>query len=243
LKATIQYLLQRILGLSKYLRLFSWYKIKTFHNDKGENDFFHFVDMIPPSTTVLDIGANIGIMSYYLCKHVNPANVFAFEPMPQNLRTLRWVKKRFSLNNLLISDVALGNEKGTIDMVMPVVNKVKKQGLSHVVSEDIKDFNDGDVFTTMITKIDDVSELKDVRCSAIKIDVENFEYHVFLGASTFIKKNMPIIYCELWDNENRYKCFDLMRSFGYSIQFKQDNELIPFNENNHTTQNFFLIPE
>ena len=141
MKAFIQYLLQRILGLPKYLRIFSWYKIKTLHKDQGENDFFHFLKMIPPSSDVLDIGANIGIMSYYLCKRANQGSVFAFEPMPQNLSTLKWVKDRFSLNNLIISDVALGNENGTIDMIMPVVDKVKKQGLSHVVSDDIKDFN------------------------------------------------------------------------------------------------------
>lgn len=243
MKAKIQYLLQRILGLSTYLNLFSWFKIKTLHKDQGENDFFHFIHMISEGSNVLDIGANIGIMSYYLSKRVGTGNVFAFEPMPQNLSTLKWIKKKFGLTNVTISDLALGNENGTIDMVMPVVDNVKKQGLSHVLSDDIKDFNEGDTFVTKISKLDDVDCLKDKSISAIKIDVENFEYHVFVGATSLLTKNKPIIYCELWDNENRYKCFDFMKSLGYTIQFKQGNQLVAFNANNHTTQNFFFIPE
>ena len=242
-KAKIQYLLQRILGLKTYLNLFSWYKIKTLHSDKGENDFFHFIKMIPEGSNVLDIGANIGIMSYYLSKRVDAGEVFAFEPMPQNLATLKWIKKRFNLSNITISDLALGNENGSIDMVMPVVDNVKKQGLSHVLSDDIKDFNEGDTFTTSISKLDDIDFLKDIELSAIKIDVENFEYHVFLGAAETLKKNKPIIYCELWDNDNRYKCFEYMKSIGYTIQFKQGDELIHFDAKNHTTQNFFFVPE
>lgn len=199
--------------------------------------------MIPQGSNVLDIGANIGIMSNYLSKRVTPGSVYAFEPMPQNLSTLRWVKKRFNLNNLHISDLALGNENGSIEMVMPIVDQVKKQGLSHVISDDIKDFNEGDTFTTSISKLDDVSHIHGKAFSAIKIDVENFEYHVFMGASALLKSQKPIIYCELWDNENRYKCFELLQSFGYTIQFLQNKQLVLFDVKNHKTQNFFFIPE
>lgn len=242
MKSKIQYLLQNLLGLKTYLRLFSWYKIKTLHNDKGENDFFHFIQMIPQNSDVLDIGANIGIMSYFLSKRVN-GKVIAFEPMPQNLQSLNWVKNRFGLSNIAVSDVALGNENGSIEMVMPVVDNVKKQGLSHVVSKDITEFNEGDKFTTAIHRLDDLSTIKDLQISAIKIDVENFEYQVFLGAEETLKKHKPIIYCELWDNQNRYNCFDFMRKLGYGVQVLHDQKLIPFDEMNHNTQNFFFIPE
>ena len=242
MKSKIQYLLQHLLGLKTYLRLFSWYKIKTLHQDKGENDFFHFIQMIPEDSDVLDIGANIGIMSFYLSKRVT-GKVVSFEPMPQNLQSLQWVKRKFKLDNITISDVALGNENGSIEMVMPVVDNVKKQGLSHVVSKDITEFNDGDKFTTTITRLDDFDDIKTLRISAIKIDVENFEYQVFLGAEETLKKHKPILYCELWDNQNRYNCFDFMRKLGYTVQVLHQQNLMPFDEMNHNTQNFFFIPE
>jgi FkbM family methyltransferase len=242
-KAQIQYILQRVLGLTNYLKVFSWYKIKTLHSDVGENDFFHFINMIPESSHVLDIGANIGIMSYYLSKRVGSGSVTAFEPIPQNLETLTWVKRKFDLDNLHISNLALGNETGSVQMVMPVIQKVKKQGLSHVLSDDIKDFNEGDTFTASIAKLDSLEEINKLQISAIKIDVENFEYHVFAGAEQLLRKNLPIIYCELWDNDNRYKCFEFMRNLGYTVQFKQGDALVHFNAENHRTQNFFFIYE
>ncbi|MBO6517329.1 MAG: FkbM family methyltransferase [Bacteroidia bacterium] len=243
MKSRIQHFLQRVLGLKNYLRLFSWYKIKTLKSDKGENDFFHFIDLIPSDKLALDIGANIGIMSYYLCKRTRPNNVYAFEPIPSNISALHWIKKRFGLDNMQIVEAALGNANGSIEMVLPVVDKVKKQGLSHVVTEEITEFNEGIRFTAESIRLDDFTPLIDQEIGAIKIDVENFEYQVFLGATELLRKHHPMIYCELWDNQNRYNCFDLLRSLGYTVKVKEGNSLVNFDEKNHTTQNFFFVYE
>ena len=50
---------------------------------------------------------------------------------------------------------------------------------------------------------------KDKKIGAIKMDVENFEYFVLEGGKELIKKHKPIIYTELWENQNREKCFQL----------------------------------
>ncbi len=243
MKSRIQHLLQSVLGLQTYLNLFSWYKIKTLKSDVGENDFFHFLKLIPTDVDVLDIGANIGIMSYYLSKNATQAHVFSFEPIPNNIETLKWIKKRFKLSNMDILETALGNENGSINMVLPVVDNVKKQGLSHVLTEEIKDFNEGIPFTAKSARLDDVEDIKNRKIGAIKIDVENFEYQVFLGSKELLERDRPVIYCELWDNKNRYNCFDFLTSLGYQIKVVSNNELVEFDEKNHTTQNFFFIHE
>lgn len=230
-----------MLGMTAYLKIFSWYKIKTLKNDKGENDFFFFLNLIPANSDVLDIGANIGIMAYYLSKKAAQNKVIAFEPMPQNLQTLHWVKSKFNLKNLTILNLALGNQNGEIEMVLPVVDKVKKQGLSHVLTDEIKEFNEGETFKAKMCKLDDIQELVKLNIKAIKIDVENFEYQVFRGAESILKQHKPIIYCELWDNKNRYDCFDYLTSLGYKIMVKQDNDIVEFDAKNHTTQNFFFV--
>jgi len=243
LKSFIQRIFQRSLGLPRYLKLFAWFKIKTLHNDKGENDFFYFVDQLPDDGIILDIGANIGIMTYYLSKHTSKGKVFAYEPMPSNLIPLRWVIKFFGLSNVQLFETALGNETGSIEMVLPEVDHVKKQGLSHVISDDITEFNDGERFTTTINKLDNLLVDEQLPINGIKIDVENFEYQVFLGAEKILNTHKPIIYCELWDNDNRYKCFDYLTDLGYQIMVKQGNGLERYNEKNHQTQNFFFIHE
>ena len=174
--------------------------------------------------------------------HLN-TDLHAFEPIPSNLNTLHWIKKRFNLNNMRIQACALGNEAGEIEMVLPVVDNVKKQGLSHVVTEDITEFNEGVKFKTECYKLDDIDVIRDANIGAIKIDVENFEYQVFLGATEILKRDHPVIYCELWDNQNRYNCFSHLQELGYSIKVLHNDQLVSYDENNHDTQNFFFVYE
>lgn len=242
MKARIQYILQRILGFDRYLFWFSLYKIRTLRKDQGEKDFFHFVDLLNSKETVLDIGANIGIMTVHLAKKVKDGSVQCFEPMPDNINALKKIVDFYRLNNVTIHDVALGNEDGEIEMVMPVVEQVRKQGLSHVVHEEMTDFNEGDRFQVQLRKLDTILADRKGRIQAIKMDVENFEYHVLSGAQQLLSEDRPIIYCELWDNDNRKKCFDLMRSLKYDITILDGDLLVEHQPDKHQTQNFFFIP-
>jgi FkbM family methyltransferase len=241
-KSRIQYILQRVLGLQRYLNLFAWYKIKTLRSDENENDFFHFLQLTPKDKVALDIGANIGIMSYYMSRHIE-SELYSFEPIPNNLNTLGWVKRRFGLTNMHVEDCALGNTAGEIEMVLPVIDNVKKQGLSHVVTDEITEFNEGVKFKTQCYRLDDLKQINGSTVGAIKIDVENFEYQVFLGATELLKRDHPIVYCELWDNQNRYNCFDHLRSLGYTVKVLVGNQLELYDENDHDTQNFFFVYE
>jgi FkbM family methyltransferase len=243
LKTQIQYLLQKILGLENYLYVFSWFKIRTLKNDASENDFFHFLQFVKPGDTVLDIGANIGIMTYYMSKKIENGKVFSFEPIPVNINALRRIVSYFNLSNVHLMDMALGNYNGEVEMVLPVVDKVTKQGLSHVLSDEITTFNEGHRHTTKIYKLDSLNKISEQPISAIKMDVENFEYHVLEGAVDLINRDKPVIYCELWDNENRYKCFTFLVNLGYSVLIKLGDNLVPFDKDLHTTQNFFFVHE
>lgn len=240
MKNTIQRLLQRLLGYNTYLWCFTLYKLRTLKWDKNENDFFYFLTLIKPKSTVLDIGANIGLMAYYLAKN---NTVFAFEPMPDNIKTIERVKHKFSLNNLTLLPYALGNKTTTIQLVLPEVDGVKKQGLSHVVDDKMTEFNDGILFDAKCYKLDEVSELNHYKIDAIKIDVENFEYEVFQGAEELLKRDKPIIYSELWDNQNRLDCFNYLEKLGYTTYVLKNGKLEPIQSNPSNIQNFFFIPK
>lgn len=51
---------------------------------------------------------------------------------------------------------------------------------------------------------------------AAKIDVEHFEAPVLRGATELLKRDHPIIYCELWDTPNRGEVIGFLRDVGYS---------------------------
>ena len=241
LKDKIIYALQSLLGFEKYLYIFSKFKIRTLKDDKKEGDFFAFLDMVKPGDCVLDIGANIGIMTYYLSKKVGTGTVYSFEPVPENISTLERIIKKFKLTNVYLVKKALGAEAGEIEMVMPKFGKARKQGLSHVVHDSIDTFNDGTKYKVPVVTLDEVFENENCQPTAIKLDVENFEYFVLKGGEKLISKYMPIIYTELWDNENRVKCMDILLSWGYSVYVVVGDELMAWNKEVHHHQNFIFL--
>lgn len=240
MKKFVQNILQSVLGFRRYLFVFSLYKIRTLKNDKKEGDFFHFLSLLPVDAKVLDIGANVGIMTALLAKHCKAGEIHAIEPIPENFEALSRICRHFDFTNVRLHQFALGAEEGKLEMVMPKVQNVKMQGLSHVVHDSIPDFNEGERYVVPQYRLDQLTEVV-TGMQAIKMDVENFEYFVLKGGEQALREFKPLIYCELWDNENRAKCFELLRSIGYAVQVLQAGQLVPFDPAQHTNQNFFFV--
>ncbi|MCW3085329.1 MAG: methyltransferase FkbM family [Bacteroidetes bacterium] len=243
MKSATKYILHKLLGFKNYLFVFSLFKIYTLKRDKNEKDFFQFLGLIPEDTAVLDIGANIGIMTAHLAR-IKGATVYGFEPMPNNINAFNRIVNYFKFNNVKLFEIALGNTEGEVEMVMPVISSVRMQGLSHVVHESITENNDGERFKVPLKMLDHMDELtaNPKRISAIKIDVENFEFFVLDGAKQLIAKNKPVVYAELWDNENRYNCFTLFNNLHYKTYVAINNELVLFDAAKHIKQNFIFLP-
>ncbi len=233
-----------MLGFDRYLFLFALFIIHSLRWNRNERDFLYFLNIIPNRGIVLDVGANIGIMSVWLGRRLKNAQILAFEPIPHNIKALKRVLKHYKLNNVQVIEKALGNRNGETEMIMPVLDDVKMQGLSHVVHESIQDFNEGKKYKASMMRLDDCEHLKDdsIELTAIKLDVENFEYFTLDGARRLIKKHKPLIYTELWENENREKCFELLTSYGYTIKVVHQNKVQLYNPEQHHTQNFFFVP-
>lgn len=244
MKSALKYILHKLLGFDNYLFVFSLFKIYTLKNDKNEKDFFHFMALIPKNTTILDIGANIGIMTAHLAKGIENGTVISFEPMPNNIKAFKRIVNYFKFKNVQLLELALGNTEGEVEMVMPVVSNVRMQGLSHVVHESITEFNEGEKLKVPLKMLDKLDIIKNVSTaiSAIKIDVENFEFFVLEGGKNMIQQHKPIIYAELWDNENRKNCFLLLENMGYSTNVVIQKQLIPFDAQKHQKQTFIFLP-
>lgn len=243
MKNAAKYILHKLLGFKNYLFIFSLYKILTLRKDKNEKDFFAFLHLLPANTAVLDIGANIGIMTVHLARTIKGVTVYSFEPMPNNIGAFKRIIKYFKLDNVKLFEIALGNTEGEVEMVMPIISNVKMQGLSHVVHDSIPDNNEGERFKVPLKMLDNMIELTNSpkRISGIKIDVENFEFFVLDGAKQLIAKNKPVVYAELWENENREKCFELFKSLNYKTVVVVDKKAVEFNRDIHKTQNFIFL--
>ena len=241
MKNIIRYILQQSLGFKKYLFLFSIISIKRIETNSAEEEFMHFVKLVPNEGIILDIGANIGITTVPLAKAKDNAIIYSFEPMPENIATLKRVVKYFKLSNVKIFDIALGEKDGVLTMVMPVVNHVKMQGLSHIqLNGTEQKHSTGDEIDVTVKTLDTIQELNTAKkISAIKIDVENFEYFVLKGGRHLISVHKPIIYCELWKNEMRELTIKYLGDLGYSVKVFHNKQLTDYKDN---AINFFFIP-
>jgi FkbM family methyltransferase len=239
-KSKAKLLLQNILGFNNYLFLFSLITIRRLYMNKHEEEFVHFLSLLPTDKVLLDIGANIGIMTVPLAKKAIDGKVYAFEPMPQNLIALKRVIKYHKLHNVTILETAMGSEPGELKMVMPIINNVKMQGLCHVVDENNPE--EGEYFTVPVQRLDDIPELQNAGAIAgIKIDVENFEFEVLTGAKKLLLKHKPLIYCELWDNEKRAATLNYLKNeIGYHIKIYDGEKLVHYT--NQNVLNYFMVP-
>ncbi len=238
MKNAIKFILQKVLGYQGYLSLFAKYKIRTLKRDRKEKDFFAFMAQVDKPGAIMDVGANIGIMTYHLAKQFPDRKIIAIEPMPDNFSILSAIIKRYAISNVELIPSAVGETQTTLDMVLPIKGKVKMQGLAHVVHESIGEWNEGEHLEVNCETLDDIAAGEAV--AGIKMDIENFEYFALKGATHILTTHKPVVYLELWENQNRDNCFELLHGCGYQAFVQVNGQLVPFDPVLHKKQNFIF---
>jgi FkbM family methyltransferase len=238
LKNIIRGWAQKLIGFDRYLYFFSRFNIYRLGFPGYEKEFNYFNRMITGDGAILDIGANIGAMTVALAQKHTHSHIYSFEPVPENLKALKRVVAFFQLNNVQLFETALGDRDGTTQMVIPESGNSYIPGLSHVVEAGEVT---GKQFSVVVQKLDTIPTLQQLpKITAIKIDVENFEYAVLKGGEGLLRKHRPLIFCELWNNECRKLSIDLLASFGYKAMVLENGRLVNFT--GQKVLNFFFLP-
>lgn len=242
MKSIIIKLLHQLLGYDRYLRAFSIFKIQTLGWDSRKSDFIFFENTLSDHAHIVVIGACTGITTVPLVKKIATRTVYAYEPLQSNCNALRQVIRHYNLKNVQVFQTGLGNTKEEKEIILPVVSGIKKQGLAHIKDKSITGYEKGISEKITIHRLDDRSELQHVPIEGIKLVAENFEYEILEGARELIKKNKPLIYCELWQNEKRQRVMDLMASFQYTVLYHNGTALVPYKPGSYAGKNFFFTP-
>lgn len=161
--------------------------------------------IVDPKRICLDVGANLGLFTYFLSRYSQ--HVHAFEPNPLPLRVLRYVVDQ----NVTIHQLALSNQTGEAKLVIP---KGRKGWSSNGASIEY-DEDQGYLLRVPGSRIDDLG-YKDI--GFIKIDVEGHEMSVLEGAKETLLRDRPNLFVE---NEFSHAgdgvqdVFDMMKSLDY----------------------------
>lgn len=235
--------LQSWLGLERYLDLFARYKVCTLGWSGQGADFLAFLRLIPDDGVVLDVGANVGFTTVALARRARRGIVHAFEPGPFAFGALERTVARHGLRNVVTHRLALGSTDGTVEMVTPFDGAARLPALSHVVNGNAP-AGSGERFVAECRALDGMDELvSGPPVAALKIDVEDHEHQVLAGARRLLATHRPLLFCELWETENRSLCLALARELGYHVRVRESGVLVPFDPGRHRVLDFYFLPE
>lgn len=176
---------------------------------------YHYLvkDLIEPNYSVVDIGANLGYFSRNFAILTPKGSLLSIEPVKPFYEVLSKFMKRY--DHVTIINCALGQEEGTITMVLPETNGMIRTGLPHIAeSEEEKaqhkthdvPVQKGSLLLGKLEKID-----------YIKCDIEGYEDVVFQEIKPVIEKQLPIVQIEI-DQRNTETMLQYFKDLGY-IQY------------------------
>lgn len=143
--------------------------------------------IVRPGDTVLDIGANIGIVTLWLSALVGKSGkVHAFEPNPELQKILTETLDHNQISNVRLHSMALGSEQCLLKLQIPKANAGAASLIRH---QDSPNNNMVEVPVRPLSKIVAEEGIKSIRL--IKIDVEGFEAEVFKGGQEVLRTIRP----------------------------------------------------
>ena len=189
---------------------------------KGEKEIKIIPNLLVNCNRAIDIGANVGVWSYWLSKYAK--QVESFEPNPKIFNALKNIK----IKNVNSYNIALSNKSGSVDLLIPKGSKgFSNQGAS---LSSIKVQGEHKRISIEAKCLDEYNFL-DV--DFIKIDVEGHEHEVIEGAQETIKKFKPTMVIEMEEKHNRIPIEDQISSvekLGYKCCVLINEKIIQIEE-------------
>lgn len=207
--------------------------------------------IVRPGDTVLDIGANIGMVTVWLSSLVGQkGKVHAFEPNPGLHKMLEKTLEHNGISNVRMHQVALGSQEGRLELRIPHGNR---GSASLIRNQNVANCDIAQVPITRLSEIIKKEGIESIRL--IKIDVEGFEGEVLKGGGEIFNTIRPeaIVFelngeiaGEIRDEpvikilrHFKYKFFSIPRCL-LSMHLKHFN---PENPKNPIGHDFLAVPE
>jgi FkbM family methyltransferase len=180
--------------------------------------------LLSKNDTIIDVGANIGILSIIGAKIVGEkGKVFAFEPVPENYDSLVNNIKLNRLSNINAVKKAVGEKKGKLEIYL-AKNSIGTHSFiekeNHVIAA-----------KEVVQVISLDNYLKDEKSiDVLKVDVEGFEPYVFRGATKTLQKTKYLLFeYNREDTEENYgidNYINLLKDFNFFYEIDEKSKKV-----------------
>ncbi len=166
-----------------------------------------FERVVREGSVVFDIGANVGFYTLLASVLVGArGRVFAFEPLPRNLRYLKEHLQINGIRNVSVIEGAVSDCDGVADF---------EEGRTHSMGR-LAPCGRLAVRTVSLDEMMKRGELPPPDC--MKIDVEGGEKLVLTGARVLLGNTRPNIFLATHGPGVHQQCCELLGSFGYHLR-------------------------
>jgi FkbM family methyltransferase len=157
---------------------------------------------------VYDVGAHAGFFTLLASVLVGPhGSVYAFEPLPENVVTLRGNLRLNRVANAAVMEAALGDRCGTVPFHRAPDTFRGRTGTA-----------DGDLHVAMLTLDHVVAERALPPPTCIKIDVEGDEGRVLAGGLATLARCRPAVLVSVHGDDSAASCRAMLEELAYIVE-------------------------
>jgi FkbM family methyltransferase len=186
---------------------------------------YFFPEILNPSV-IFDIGGNIGITALYMANLFPKAQIYSFEPVPENFKILEKNIKNF--DNIQAFNFGLGSKEGAFEVYLN--SDPENYGGISFYSDQIENTNTPYISCEVRNVNDIIKELEIDSVDLIKIDTEGAEYDILKGLDQKTLQKTSWIAGELHGNKD-FELLNYLDSLDFSISLKKrmNERLFMFN--------------
>jgi FkbM family methyltransferase len=203
------------LDISDYLGHYTYFGFR-------DSSMLTLLNLVSPGDNVIDVGANIGVVSLRLARRTFPGRVLSIEPDRISFDAATRNVHRNLISNLTLINVAAGSAQGTALME----NRAPGNRSGNRIAPD--GTTGYEVPMTHLEALAEVDHLRPVRL--MKVDVEGYELKVLRGSQRLLLDDHPSLFVEIDDNNLRdqgdsaSELITLLWSMGYTDLIRADTK-------------------
>jgi FkbM family methyltransferase len=182
-----------------------------------------FERLVEPGAVVYDIGANVGYFSLLAAVLTGDAGkVYAFEPLPRNIRYLRRHVQINHLDTIEVIEAAVSDHQGEAYFDLGPSSAMGRLAAG------------GELKVQLVSLDAMLAEGRLASPDVMKVDVEGAEFDALCGARHLLEAHRPILFLDTHDRKAHHFTVTLLNEMGYRLEIldgkpiQKTRELIAF---------------